>query len=52
MFLFLSGFPILSLKIELHVVENKKHELEISAQYLTSNEIVFEFNAICAVNAD
>jgi len=52
MFLFLCGFPILSSKTELHVVENKKHELEVSVQYLTRNEIVFEFNAIGAVNAD
>jgi hypothetical protein len=52
MFLFLCGFPILSSKIGLHVVENKKRELEVSVHYLTRNEIVFEFNAIGAVNAD
>ena len=52
MFLFLCGFPILSSIFILRVVENKKHELEESVQHSTRNEIVFEFNAIGAVNAD
>ena len=34
------------------MVENKKHKLEVSVQYSTRNEIVFELNAVGAVNAE
>ena len=39
-------------KIEIHVVENKRHELQITVQYSTRNKVVFEFCAIAAANTD